>query len=74
MEIGTGIIIGCTILGGVATAFKILGTKKYLPEDVFRMYKEGVESHMSMLCKGIKEVKTGIGEIHERIDLLIRKH
>ena len=73
MEIGTGIVISCAILGSVATVFKILGTKKYLPEDVFHMYKEGVENRMSMLCKGIKEVKTGIGEIHERIDKLIER-
>ena len=72
MDIGTGVAVGCAVLGGVATLFKILGTKKYLPEDVFFMYKEGIESQMHMLCKGIREVKTGIGEIHERIDKLIK--
>ena len=73
MEIGTGITVGCTILGGVAIVFKLWGTKKYLPEDVFSIYKEGVETHMKLLCKGIKEVKTGINEIHKRIDKLIER-
>ena len=72
MEIGSGITAGCAILGGVAVLFKLLGTRKYLPKDVFSVYKEGIESHMNMLCKGIKEVKAGVNKIHERIDLLIR--
>ena len=74
MEIGSGIIAGCAILGGVAVLFRLLGTRKYLPKDVFSIYKEGIESHMSILCKGIKEVKTGISEIHGRIDKLIEKN
>lgn len=74
MDIGTGVALGCTVLGGVAVLFKILGTKKYLPEDVFHMYKEGIEQQLKMLCKGIKEVKTGIGEIHERIDKLLERN
>ena len=73
MEIGTGIAIGCAILGGVAAVFKLLGTKKYLPEGVFSIYKEGIETHMKLLCRGIKEVKTGITKIHERIDKLIER-
>ena len=74
MEVGTGIAAGCAILGGTATIFKLLGTKKYLSKDVFYMYKEGIETYMKLLCKGIKEVKIGVGEIHERIDKLTKKN
>lgn len=82
MDIGTGITIGCVILGGVATAFKLLshtskkgnnpGTK-YLLIDVFEEHKEGVNQQLKSLIRCTGEMKDSIKRVHDRVDKLLEK-
>jgi len=80
MDIGTGIAIGCTILGGVAVGFRLFPSKKknnnpsnnpngkYLLEKVFDEYKEGTIVRIQGLEGDVSEIKDGVKRLHKRID------
>ena len=80
MDIGTGIPLGCAILGGVGVLFRIFPPKKknnnpgnnpngkYLLEKVFDEYKEGTIIRIQGLEGDVSEIKDGVKRLHKRID------
>ena len=81
MDIGTGIAIGCTVLGGVGVLFRIFPSKKknngnpgnspngkYLLEKQFNEYKEGTIVRITGLEGDVSEIKDGVKRLHKRID------
>ena len=85
MDIGTGIPIGCTILGIVAVAFRIFPAKKknnnpgsspngkYLLEKVFDEYKEGTNYKLQTLTDSVTRIEGGVKRVHKRIDEVLGK-
>ena len=66
MDIGTGITVGCAILGAVVVVriFKKSNNPNlYVTQNQFNFFVETV-------LKDFKEVKEGIRSIHKRIDKL----
>ena len=83
MDIGTGIAIGCTVLGGVGVLFRIFPSKKknnpgnnpngkYLLEKVFDEYKEGTNAQLKTLTNVVTEIKDSIKRLHTRIDGVLK--
>ena len=86
MDIGTailsGILGGCTILGGTLTAWSILGNSKkkgsnpnskYLLTERFEEYKEGVTKQLDTLTTSVTKIESGVKRVHSRIDEELRK-
>jgi len=80
MDVGTGIVIGCTILGGVAVGFRIFPSKKnsnpnskYLLTERFEEYKEGILTQLNMLTTSVTKLETGVKRVHSRIDEILKK-
>lgn len=80
MEIGTGIAVGCAILGCIIAVLRILAPKVedgsesvYLLGEVFEEYKEGTTQQLKALTRCNAELKDGLKRIHARIDTLIAK-
>jgi len=88
MDIGTGIAIGATIIGGAGVTLRLLAAKSsYVEEKIFDLRKEHVNEQMRFLAQNInggftkldnslnslrKEIKSDIQNIHTRIDDVLK--
>lgn len=75
MDIGTGIVLGCVILGGIASLWKIFPNKKDNPGKY--VSQKLCDTRFDMLnqtmINGFKDIKEDIKGLHKRIDKILEK-
>lgn len=66
MDLGTGILAGCAVIGGIIGTVKLIPNNKYVPQKNFNMLNQTME-------EGFKDLKLDIREIHKRIDKILER-
>uniref|UniRef100_A0A6M3L0Y5 Uncharacterized protein n=1 Tax=viral metagenome TaxID=1070528 RepID=A0A6M3L0Y5_9ZZZZ len=72
-SVGTGIVLGCTVLGGIGMCLKLIGDKTVKKEvcdlNVTHITKK-IDTLSNDVHFGFRDIKEEIKSIHQRMDTI----